>query len=81
MNWGGSRLITGASSSRSGIAIAKPNSHAKNINLTGFQFERIKAASEMNPSPRVCPSRQLPMISEARNAPDRPANAPESRTP
>ena len=73
--------MTGASFSRSGIATAKPNSQAKNISRIGFQFDRINAASAMNPSPSVCPSRQFPITSEARNAPESPANAPESSTP
>ena len=81
MNCGGSRLMTGASFRRRGIACAKPNSHAKNISRIGFQFDRISAASAMNPRPSVWPSRQLPMTSDARNAPDSPANAPESSTP
>ena len=64
MNWGGSAEMTGASFSRSGIASANPNSHAKNISRIGFQFDRISAASAMNPSPSVWPSRQFPITSD-----------------
>src|SRR5262245_22538042 len=81
MNCGGSAEMIGALLSRSGIATANPNSQAKNISRTGFQFDRISAASAMNPRPGAVPSRQLPTTSAARNAPDAPANAPESSTP
>ena len=36
----------------------------------GFQFERINAASAMNPRPSAVPSRQFPITSAARKAPD-----------
>ena len=51
--------MTGASSSRSGIACANPKMNAATISRIGFQFDRISAASAMNPSPSVWPSLQL----------------------
>src|SRR5207237_190210 len=57
-NSSGRRRITGASFSQYGIAWANPNSIAAAINRLGFQFDRIRAASAMKPSPTVCPSRQ-----------------------
>ena len=43
--------MIGASFSRSGIACAKPKSSAATISRFGFQFDRISAASAMNPRP------------------------------
>ena len=73
--------MIGASASRSGIACANPKMQRAAISRFGFQFDRISAASAMNPRPGVCPSLQLRSTSTARNAPASPASAPESSTP
>ena len=43
--------MPGASSSRSGIACAKPKMNATSKSRIGSQFDRINAASAMKPRP------------------------------